>query len=130
MKTEYEHLIGAEEMLFDPAADLDGCPGLAVVLQESMNNIPMMDEANAFTWSLQDHVQMTGAAFFDLTTSPPTTARRGLAASSSTRTRRSMMAARQSRMNRKTSPTSSSRTRTRRPIRFRFSNFDQTYKIF
>ena len=45
MKTEYEALITAKEMLFDPAADPDGCPGLAAVLPESMNDVLPLDEA-------------------------------------------------------------------------------------
>ena len=41
--TDLESLIAAQEALFDPAADPDGCPGLAVVLQESMNDVPALD---------------------------------------------------------------------------------------
>ena len=34
----------AQEALIDPAADIDDCPGVAIVLPESMNNIPTLDE--------------------------------------------------------------------------------------
>ena len=63
VKTEYEALTKAQEMLFDPAADPNGRPGLAVVLQESMNDILPLDEAKACAWSLQ----ITGMSFLDLT---------------------------------------------------------------
>ena len=39
VKTECEDLIMAQEMLFDPTADLGDCLGLAAVLQESMNDV-------------------------------------------------------------------------------------------
>ena len=38
VKTEYEDMIAAHDMLFDSTADSEGCPVLVVVLQESMND--------------------------------------------------------------------------------------------
>ena len=78
-------------MLFDVVADPEGFPGLDVVLHESMNDMPTLDEAKAYAWSLENHLHVTGAAFFDLT------ARRGPSMPSRTRTRRPITAARRSR---------------------------------
>ena len=67
MKTEYEDLSAAQEMLSDPDADPEGIPGLAAVLQESINDVLPLAEADACAWSLRDQVEMTGAPFVDLT---------------------------------------------------------------
>ena len=52
VKTEFESLIATQKALFDP----EGCPGLAAVLQESMNDIPTLGEEKAWhgglAWSL------------------------------------------------------------------------------
>ena len=59
MKTEYEDLIAAQEMLSDPDADPEGIPGLAVVLP--------LAEADACAWSLRDRAEIIGTPFLDLT---------------------------------------------------------------
>ena len=56
-----------QKMLSDPDADPEGIPGLAAVLQESMNDVLPLAEADARAWFLRDHVEITGAPFLDLT---------------------------------------------------------------
>ena len=75
---EYEHLIAMQESLFDPDADDNDCPGLAAVLQQSLNDVLPLDEQAACVWSLRNHAEITGASFLDLTADDRETGAKGV----------------------------------------------------
>ena len=71
MKTEapsslLQELMAAQEQL----ASADDPEGIAAAFEASVNTVPPLDATRACAWSLQDHLQITGAPMLDLTGEP------------------------------------------------------------
>ena len=48
-------------------ASEDDPEGIAAAFEASVNTIPPLDTSRACSWSLQDHLEITGAPLLDLT---------------------------------------------------------------
>ena len=58
--------MAAQEQL----ASADDPEGIAAAFEASVNTVPPLDATRACEWSLQDHLQITGAPMLDLTGEP------------------------------------------------------------